>query len=303
MHIVLLTKTALNWIKFNSSKQNFNFSKYIPRERGGLPVFHKCAIKFIKYSPRMRGSTYGGVSGCRYANISLHMQGSTRSCVASFDHRNIPRERGGLPIIRNRGVLAALYSPRTRGSSLVCIMAEQEWNKSGTYSPRTRGSTLCGVSGCRYANISLHMQGSTRSCAASFDHRNIPRERGGHPTEQRLGTKYTIFPANAGVNLVWRVRVQVCEHSPCVSRDAPFSQILGISPSDYPLRWQGCSDAHLIQTIYCVLNSPYAGLALRNRCRFRRITPFLCFRRVGSSVRKKDAQLGATCPALAGAFQ
>ena len=157
---------------------------------------------------------------------------------------------------------------------------------------------MCGVSGCRYANISLHMQGSTRSCVASFDHRNIPRERGGHPTEQRLGTKYTIFPANAGVNLRWRVRVQVCEHSPCVSRDAPFSQILGISPSDYPLRWQGCSDAHLIQTIYCVLNSPYAGLLLRNRCRFRRITPFLCFRRVGSSVRKKDAQLGRDLPCI-----
>ena len=85
---------------------------------------------------------------------------------------------------------------------------------------------------------------------------------------------------------------------PCVSRDAPFSQILGISPSDYPLRWQGCSDAHLIQTICCVLNSPYAGLALRNRCRFRRITPFLCFRRVGSSVRKKDAQLGRDLPCI-----
>ena len=109
---------------------------------------------------------------------------------------------------------------------------------------------------------------------------------------------HKIFPANAGVNLRWRVRVQVCEHSPCVSRDAPFSQILGISPSDYPLRWQGCSDAHLIQTIYCVLNSPYAGLALRNRCRFRRITPFLCFRRVGSSVRKKDAQLGRDLPCI-----
>ena len=175
MHIVLLTKTALNWIKFNSSKQNFNFSKYIPRERGGHPI-SCCTI-----SPLQR------------------------------------------------------YSPRTRGSS--------------------RLQTL-------------------------------------------IWQFHSIFPANAGVNLRWRVRVQVCEHSPCVSRDAPFSQILGISPSDYPLRWQGCSDAHLIQTIYCVLNSPYAGLLLRNRCRFRRITPFLCFRRVGSSVRKKDAQLGRDLPCI-----
>ena len=122
------------------------------------------------------------------------------------------------------------------------------------------------------------MQGSTRICAASFDHRNIPRECGGQPTVACPGAGMRTFP--------------------CVSRDAPFSQILGISPSDYPLRWQGCSDAHLIQTIYCVLNSPYAGLALRNRCRFRRITPFLCFRRVGSSVRKKDAQLGRDLPCI-----
>ena len=59
---------------------------------------------------------------------------------------------------------------------------------------------MCGVSGCRYANISLHMQGSTRSCVASFDHRNIPRERGGHPfihSEYRYPR--IIFPANAGV--------------------------------------------------------------------------------------------------------
>lgn len=107
---------------------------------------------------------------------------------------------------------------------------------------------------------------------------NIPRERGGQPTVACPGAGMRTFP--------------------CVSRDAPFSQILGISPSDYPLRWQGCSDAHLIQTICCVLNSPYAGLALRNRCRFRRITPFLCFRRVGSSVRKKDAQLGRDLPCI-----
>ena len=119
MHIVLLTKTALNRIKFNSSKQNFNFSKCIPRERGGLPVFHKCAIKFIKYSPRMRGSTYGGVSGCRYANISLHMQGSTRSCAASFDHRNIPRERGGQPTVACPGAGMRTFPLRKQGCPIL----------------------------------------------------------------------------------------------------------------------------------------------------------------------------------------
>ena len=79
---------------------------------------------------------------------------------------------------------------------------------------------MCGMSGCRYANISLHMQGSTRSCVASFDHRNIPRERGGHPTEQRLGTKYTIFPANAG--------------------GQPTVACPGAGMRTFPLRKQGC---------------------------------------------------------------
>ena len=139
-------------------------------------MFHKCAIKFIKYSPRMRGSTYGGVSGCRYANISLHMQGSTRSCAASFDHRNIPRERGGLPIIRNRGVLAAVYSPRTRGSSLVCIMAEQEWN----IFPRERGGQPCVA--CPGAGM-----------------RTFPCICRGQPAAVLLHLTTGIFPANAGV--------------------------------------------------------------------------------------------------------
>ena len=57
VHIVLLTKTVLNWIKFNSSKQNFNFSKYIPRERGGLPVRADLAPAPKAYSPRTRGSS------------------------------------------------------------------------------------------------------------------------------------------------------------------------------------------------------------------------------------------------------
>ena len=106
------------------------------------------------------------------------------------------------------------------------------------YSPRTRGSTYGGVSGCRYANISLHKQG----CPILADIRNLAIRS--------------------------------------------------------PLRWQGRSDANLIQTIHCFLNSPHAGLVLRNRCPFRRITPFLCFRRVGSSVRKKDVQWGRNFPCI-----
>ena len=195
VHIVLLTKTVLNWIKFNSSKQNSNFSKYIPRERGGHPI-SCCTI-----SPLQR------------------------------------------------------YSPRTRGLPSVCRLDRKHI--------------------CIFPANAGVFPASNPYLAIPF---NIPRERGGQPTVACPGAGMRTFP--------------------CVSRDAPFSQILGISPSDYPLRWQGCSDAHLIQTIYCILNSPYAGLILRNRCRFRRITPFLCFRRVGSSVRKKDAQLERDLPCI-----
>ena len=49
--------------------------EYIPRERGGHPLFERLTFKVTGYSPRMRGSTYGGVSGCRYANIPLRKQG------------------------------------------------------------------------------------------------------------------------------------------------------------------------------------------------------------------------------------
>ena len=49
---------------------------------------------------------------------------------------------------------------------------------------------------------------------------HIPRERGGHPTEQRLGTKYTIFPANAG--------------------GQPTVACPGAGMRTFPLRKQGC---------------------------------------------------------------
>ena len=41
-------------------------------------VFLIGAVEFfcgLEYSPRTRGSTYGGMSGCRYANIPLRKQG------------------------------------------------------------------------------------------------------------------------------------------------------------------------------------------------------------------------------------
>ena len=93
--------------------------EHIPRERGGLPVRDGTIYLRSAYSPRTRGSTLCGVSGCRYANISLHMQGSTRSCAASFDHRNIPRERGGHPLFERLTFKVTGYSPRTRGSTLL----------------------------------------------------------------------------------------------------------------------------------------------------------------------------------------
>ena len=173
MHIVLLTKTALNWIKFNSSKQNFNFSKYIPRERGGLPNW--C----------------GGVF---------------------FAVLNIPRERGGQPIIRNRGVLAAVYSPRTRGSSLVRIMAEQEWNIFPANAGVIPTLGTCSKTARIFpANAGVNPIFFLDSACESY----IPRERGGQPYDVVGAVEVSIyFPANAGVNLVWRVRVQVCEHFP-----------------------------------------------------------------------------------------
>ena len=47
----------------------------IPRERGGQPCSTAEGVPHVQYSPRMRGSTYGGMSGCRYANIPLRKQG------------------------------------------------------------------------------------------------------------------------------------------------------------------------------------------------------------------------------------
>ena len=148
MHIVLLTKTVLNWIKFNSSKQNSNFSKYIPRERGGQPCVACPGAGMRTFPCICRGQPAAVLlhltTGIFPANAGVTLlyivstdirvlysprtRGSSHRAEVRHEIHHIPRERGGQPIIRNRGVLAAVYSPRTRGSSLVCIMAEQEWN-------------------------------------------------------------------------------------------------------------------------------------------------------------------------------
>ena len=52
-------------------------------------------------------------------------------------------------------------------------------------------------------------------CVFKGSEEYIPRERGGHPYDVVGAVEVSIYsPANAGVNLRWRVRVQVCEHSP-----------------------------------------------------------------------------------------
>ena len=172
VHIVLLTKTVLNWIKFNSSKQNSNFSKYIPRERGGQPTV-AC--------PGAGMRTFPCICRGQPASVLLHLTtgifpahaGVTLLYIVSTDIR-------------------VLYSPRTRGSSQKQLC---QWQKERIF-PANAG-----------VFPGMH-NGRTR-----VEH--IPRERGGSSSvANKLALGGLIFPANAGVNLRWRVRVQACEHSP-----------------------------------------------------------------------------------------
>ena len=162
-------------------------------------MFHKCAIKFIKYSPRMRGSTYGGVSGCRYANISLHMQGSTRSCAASFDHRNIPRERGGHPLFERLTFKVTGYSPRTRGSTLL----DRRRCSARSIFPANAGVILqIRPAKERYCNIPRERGGLPMTWkSGALSRAYSPRTRGSTLPDRRRCSARSIFPANAGVNL------------------------------------------------------------------------------------------------------
>ena len=104
------------------------------------------------------------------------------------------------------------------------------------YSPRTRGSSRsCGKAAGIFCIFPANAGVILMQCVFKGSEEYIPRERGGHPLFERLTFKVTgysprtrgstlldrrrcsarsIFPANAGVNLRWHVRVQVCEHSP-----------------------------------------------------------------------------------------
>ena len=119
-----------------------------------------------------------------------------RSLCVSRSSQNIPRERGGQPIIRNRGVLAAVYSPRTRGSTCVSV-----FTRCGLpIFPANAGVNPINFLFFSLAGYIPRERGGLpqKSEKMTFTIEYSPRTRG-HPTEQRLGTKYTIFPANAGV--------------------------------------------------------------------------------------------------------
>ena len=109
-----------------------------------------------------------------------------RSLCVSRSSQNIPRERGGQPIIRNRGVLAAVYSPRTRGGH---PLFERLTFKVTGYSPRTRGSTCVSVfTRCGLpifpANAGVNPINFLFFSLAGY----IPRERGGLPQKSEKMT-------------------------------------------------------------------------------------------------------------------
>ena len=192
VHIVLLTKTVLNWIKFNSSKQNSNFSKYIPRERGGHPISCCTISPLQRYSPRTRGLP----SVCRLdrkhicifpANAGV-FPASNPYLAIPF---NIPRERGGQPTVACPGAGMRTFPCICRGQPASVLLHLT----TGIF-PANAGVTLLYI--------------------VSTDIRVLysPRMRGSSSRLRRYFSQSSIFPANAGVNLRWRVRVQVCEHSP-----------------------------------------------------------------------------------------
>ena len=100
------------------SRHSFtSYARHIPRERGGQP----CVA-----CPGAGMRTFPCICRGQPAAVLLHLTtgifpanaGVILMCAVDFFARvDIPRERGGQPIIRNRGVLAAVYSPRMRGSS------------------------------------------------------------------------------------------------------------------------------------------------------------------------------------------
>lgn len=129
----------------------------IPRERGGHPaVVARRPVSFA-YSPRARGSS----RECQTAFMSKYILPANAGVFLiqteeATLNKHIPRECGGQPHDVVGAVEVSIYFPANAGVTLLYIVST---DIRVSYSPRMRGSTYGGVSGCRYANISLHMQG------------------------------------------------------------------------------------------------------------------------------------------------
>ena len=203
VHIVLLTKTVLNWIKFNSSKQNLNFSKYIPRERGGLPVRADLAPAPKAYSPRTRGSSRLQTLIWQFHSIFPANAGVFLIFfIKKQPPRDIPRERGGHPdtryVFKNGQDI-----PRECGGqpTVACPGAGMR-----TFPCICRGQP---------ASVLLHLTtgifpahaGVTLLYIVSTDIRVLysPRTRGSSHKRDYMQYISYIFPAHAGVFLIGAV--------------------------------------------------------------------------------------------------
>ena len=147
----------------------------------------------------MRGSTYGGVSGCRYANISLHMQGQPAAVLlhlttgifpanagvilqirpAKERYCNIPRERGGQPCVACPGAGMRTFPCICRGQPAAVLL-----------------HLTTGIFPANAGVFPGMHNGRTR-----VEH--IPRERGGHPDAVRFQGQRRIYsPRARGSSLV-----------------------------------------------------------------------------------------------------
>lgn len=179
VHIVLLTKTVLNWIKFNSSKQNLNFSKYIPRERGGLPVRADLAPAPKAYSPRTRGSPRLQTLIWQFHSIFPANAGVILQIrPAKGRYCNIPRERGGQPCVACPGAGMRTFPCICRGQPAAVLLHLT----TGIF-PANAGVTLLYI-----VSIDIRVLYS-------------PRMRGYSLCKRFLPQSIPIFPANAGVFL------------------------------------------------------------------------------------------------------
>ena len=212
-----------------------------PRARGDVPFYKPPSNRTLSFSPRTRGCSGDGESTYWHAIVFPAHAGMFPTLpprsrtLASF-----PRARGDVPRSALFAQVKPLFSPRTRGCSIICRGLAAHTSR---FSPRTRGCSYAAQRLLVVRNVFPAHAGMFRVCYSAMEFKPcFPRARGDVPSRYRPSTiMRVVFPAHAGMFPRAPIMEILDRSFPRARGDVPNPAASNVSLKRFSPRTRGCS--------------------------------------------------------------